>query len=1186
MMQSLLKGVFLAGALVSGVLVAAETPRVLGHRGNFQYDDNALGGFRQSLEAGVTGFELDVHMTQDGGMVVMHDSAVSTTTTATSGMIESMTLDAVTNLVLKRSGEHVPSLQQVVDLFGSRADLFVEFEMKAEGSHTGEVLKQYVDNTYAIVAGTMAAGTYVFTSFSTDYLAAMKQNHPDAPIGLIVDSALTQAQIESATALGCLSIAPLATTTAEMVAAAHAAGLRVTLWMVDDFATWKECRAKGADATTSNQPIPLIQTIAPVAEPGMIASGYQRLESIQSTGEQWLDTGVRSASDVEVELDMQVLSVGQGSTCFFGERMANGKHFALWIQQNTHKIAINYGGNDSNYTYADAPSFSMRHVFRNVGSDIVVDDRTYYHPESYKEFSASTNLCMFVIRQGDGILNRQACIRLWRLKIWKAGVLVRDLVPCRNPLGEAGLYDLADHAGETGYMPFYENQGTGAFVTTEALPDDYVRQGYIESHGTEWIDTGVTSSSDIEVEMDMQFLSVGQGSSCFFGERVTKGKHFALWAQQTTHKVAINNGDIDSGYNYANAPSFSTRKVFSNKKADIYVDGVRVYQNDESKKAFASFSNDQTLYLFVMRNTAGGGFDNRNVRLRLFSLRIWKGGTLVRDFVPCYDPNGVLGLYDLAVHAEGDAAGANRFYANQGSGTFAAGVWMVEPSLSLTKWEVGSKRTAKINWGRTLGVPVTCSHTEEELAALPEGRHTVTFTAGLEMKSIEVEVYRPFVCTPSADGRTASFTFPSAAAVRTLTVGCGQTDSGTNPASWTQTFTVSVPANATQLGDVALPEGFGAAFEQRVLRGFMMIDGQQAATPLAVVEGPVLVRRVGLAGGVPAEADLVFSPSHQVRGLYVAWARKDAGAEAMAWSADGVNKVCDIPANIATKTITFPDAARALFRSGGQFRFFLENTYLPPNYQAIEYVGAIGSQGIDTGVRPGPTTACEADFIITYDVMDSHVREFVKDVFVIPQMRVFTSRAGIEIAQIGNDDLVFETYVNGSGKWAYGLFDGSSNGTVHWQAISPSTDVLTFIRLKVGLDALQRKCFLNGEDRTPSGQANISVTKVAPTTLHLMNGANESTGGSYNFRGHFYGATIKENDVPVRSFVPSRNPDGYIGLFDRVEKRFYESDGILAFSAGPNRANACVASLPNGLPSEAAVSDAINVNQMTLILVR
>ena len=250
---------FLLVLAMSGLAGAVESPRIVAHRGNYQYDDNARGGFQQSLDAGVTGFETDVQMTSDGGFVIMHDSTVATTTTG-SGDVKALTFAAVTNLTLKKSGEHVPSLQQVADVFRGRSDVFVEFEMKSQG-FTGETLNQYVDGVHQIVSSTMASGTYVFTSFSQDYLRAMKTRHPEAKTALISGTAFTAADtslITTAVNLGCSQVSPAVGTEKGWVDAAHAAGLKVALWMVEDLSTWQACRAKGADTVTSNHPIQLL----------------------------------------------------------------------------------------------------------------------------------------------------------------------------------------------------------------------------------------------------------------------------------------------------------------------------------------------------------------------------------------------------------------------------------------------------------------------------------------------------------------------------------------------------------------------------------------------------------------------------------------------------------------------------------------------------------------------------------------------------------------------------------------------------------------------------------------------------------------------------------------------------------------------------------------------------------------
>ena len=77
-----MKRLMMMVALVSSICaVAAESPRVLSHRGGrHEYDDNAAGGFKKCLDAGLTGFETDFRMTKDLQLVVMHDSKVDRTT--------------------------------------------------------------------------------------------------------------------------------------------------------------------------------------------------------------------------------------------------------------------------------------------------------------------------------------------------------------------------------------------------------------------------------------------------------------------------------------------------------------------------------------------------------------------------------------------------------------------------------------------------------------------------------------------------------------------------------------------------------------------------------------------------------------------------------------------------------------------------------------------------------------------------------------------------------------------------------------------------------------------------------------------------------------------------------------------------------------------------------------------------
>ena len=140
-----MKRLMMAVVLVSSMcVVAAELPRVLSHRGGrHEYDDNAAGGFQKCLDAGLTGFETDFRMTKDLKLVVMHDAKVERTTEG-KGVVEEMSFDEVTSLVMKRSREKAPSAQQVMDVFKGRADVDIELEMKASGKfYEGENLETY-----------------------------------------------------------------------------------------------------------------------------------------------------------------------------------------------------------------------------------------------------------------------------------------------------------------------------------------------------------------------------------------------------------------------------------------------------------------------------------------------------------------------------------------------------------------------------------------------------------------------------------------------------------------------------------------------------------------------------------------------------------------------------------------------------------------------------------------------------------------------------------------------------------------------------------------------------------------------------------------------------------------------------------------------------------------------------------
>ena len=115
---------------------------IYAHRGlSGRYPENTLLAFREALAAGVDGIELDVHVTADGIPVVIHDRDVSRTTNG-SGNVDAMTLASLQTLDAG-SGEHVPTLAEVLWLVGESVHFDIEIKGLAAECATLDVLRRF-----------------------------------------------------------------------------------------------------------------------------------------------------------------------------------------------------------------------------------------------------------------------------------------------------------------------------------------------------------------------------------------------------------------------------------------------------------------------------------------------------------------------------------------------------------------------------------------------------------------------------------------------------------------------------------------------------------------------------------------------------------------------------------------------------------------------------------------------------------------------------------------------------------------------------------------------------------------------------------------------------------------------------------------------------------------------------------
>ncbi len=226
--------------------------RVVAHRGaSGDAPENTLAAFRRALEMGVDAVELDVHLTRDGEPVVIHDHVLDRTTDG-SGLVRDQTLAAVRHLDAGRwfgerfAGERVPTLAEALDLL---RPVRVIVEVK-----NGPI---YYPGIAARVAAEVRAAGHdgvTVSSFDHPVLLELKPGAPELRTAVLFVGRLVNPVGVARDARADALHVHWAFLTPELVASAHAAGLCVEAWTVDDPAHMNLVLDVAPDGVMTNYP--------------------------------------------------------------------------------------------------------------------------------------------------------------------------------------------------------------------------------------------------------------------------------------------------------------------------------------------------------------------------------------------------------------------------------------------------------------------------------------------------------------------------------------------------------------------------------------------------------------------------------------------------------------------------------------------------------------------------------------------------------------------------------------------------------------------------------------------------------------------------------------------------------------------------------------------------------------------
>lgn len=239
--------------------------RLIGHRGaRGEAPENTLGGFRYLRGLGVMAVELDIVLSADAELVVIHDSFLDRTSLS-QGRVDSKTaaeladVDACHRAFPDWPGtEGVPTLRAVMEVL--RDFEHVQFEVKAR-SEAEAVL---VAEKFPLLWREFGFGERAYTtSFNPHYLQYIRQSAPEIPRGFLFELDFSLDPVAIATALGCTSLGPhQERCTPELIRQAHAAGLTVSTWTVNSPERMRALARDGADSIITDLPALALQEVA------------------------------------------------------------------------------------------------------------------------------------------------------------------------------------------------------------------------------------------------------------------------------------------------------------------------------------------------------------------------------------------------------------------------------------------------------------------------------------------------------------------------------------------------------------------------------------------------------------------------------------------------------------------------------------------------------------------------------------------------------------------------------------------------------------------------------------------------------------------------------------------------------------------------------------------------------------
>ncbi|WPO80471.1 glycerophosphodiester phosphodiesterase [Flavobacterium sp. KACC 22761] len=158
----------------------------IAHRGAKAYEpENTLQAFQKALDLNSDGIELDVHLSSDGHIIVIHDETIDRTTNG-KGLVNDFTLSELKSFLIDGRFQ-IPTLNEVFDLVDKKCLINIELKGLNTPNKVVALIEEYVS------VKNWKYEDFIISSFDWNMLEETANLNPNIPIGVLTEEDINTA---------------------------------------------------------------------------------------------------------------------------------------------------------------------------------------------------------------------------------------------------------------------------------------------------------------------------------------------------------------------------------------------------------------------------------------------------------------------------------------------------------------------------------------------------------------------------------------------------------------------------------------------------------------------------------------------------------------------------------------------------------------------------------------------------------------------------------------------------------------------------------------------------------------------------------------------------------------------------------------------------------------------------------